>query len=624
MRRVKQIITVLVCLVVLFFVTLSIVVYSVDINKYRPQIVEALSKQTGRTVQLKGPLKLGMSLSGVKLSISDASIGNPSWASRPEMAGIGQFELGVALMPLLSKQLSITELKIVNADILLETSGDKHNWDMPATQQPGQTTAKSGASPSGPPVSLRVDNVSVKNSQIAIRGADGKTNTFKTEDLSFGVQGGGIGLKFTGDYNNSPVTANVHTGASDFNSSGTWPIDADLTYADYHLKLKGKADLGKKTANFDSYDVSAKKSDIHGQMSASWGGKVPSVKGTLISDSLNPADFQPAADKNGPTVAEQKEAKSSGPKRMFSDEPLALDGLKSADANLQVQLAEVMAGTTELKNVTGDLQLNGGRLSLPVKAMLGKNPVNVDIKLDASGSTAQFALSFTAPKSDLADLLKLGGGKAFLSGTADTDMTVTSSGNSLHALASNANGKLNVIADDGQVSSSEASGISSSLAKIFAPNGTNALNCLAARFNIVNGVVKDNGLLVDTTATTIFGKGGANLGTETVDMNLNAKTKLVNIGGILPPLHIGGTLSDPSYGMDPTAVAKNVVGILTSGSLTGNSGVPDMQKAAGQNACVYTLDHPVAAQPSAAQNVSTKANDAVKNAGSLVKGLFGK
>ena len=145
---------------------------------------------------------------------------------------------------------------------------------------------------------------------------------------------------------------------------------------------------------------------------------------------------------------------------MFGDEPLGgFDGLKSADADLTVTLGEVTAGTTELKNVSGRLELSGGRLSLPVKAMLGKSAVNVDIKLDAAASPAQFSMNFAAPNSDLADLLKLGGGAAFLSGTANTDLTVTSSGESMHAFASNANGKLDVIADGGEVSSSTASGI---------------------------------------------------------------------------------------------------------------------------------------------------------------------
>src|ERR1700722_11907614 len=72
-----------------------------DANKYRVQVADTLTKKTGREVKLNGPLKLGLSLRGMVLNIRDASIGNPSWASRPQMASIGRFKLAIAVMPLL-------------------------------------------------------------------------------------------------------------------------------------------------------------------------------------------------------------------------------------------------------------------------------------------------------------------------------------------------------------------------------------------------------------------------------------------------------------------------------------------------------------------------------------------
>ena len=125
--------------------------------------------------------------------------------------------------------------------------------------------------------------------------ADGKTNVFKVKDMAFGVKGGGVALQFSGDFNNAPVTADVKTGASDLTASGTWPIDADLTYADYHLKAKGKANLGAKKADIASYDISAKKSELHGQLSASWGkGAHPSVKGNAAQRRIKPGGRFPA------------------------------------------------------------------------------------------------------------------------------------------------------------------------------------------------------------------------------------------------------------------------------------------------------------------------------------------
>jgi hypothetical protein len=185
---------------------------------------------------------------------------------------------------------------------------------------------------------------------------------------------------------------------------------------------------------------------------------------------------------------------------------------------------------------------------------------------------------------------------------------------------------MNITGGAGKVSASAAGALGSGLAAIFAPNGGgNALECMAARFIVTNGLVHDNGVLVDTLPTTIVGKGGFNLRDETIDLNLKARTKLVNVGSLLPGVHIGGTFSHPDYSADAEAMVKNVVGMLTSGSMT--SDVPEVKAIAGQNACLYTLDHPAAATSSAPLIPSSlgKSADDIKNTGTqMLKGLFGK
>ena len=142
----KKVLIVLAGLVVLVIAALGIAILTFDINTYRPQITDVLGKQMGRAVTLGGPLKLDLSWHGVALSVQDAAIANPSWASRPVMAGIGRFQLGLALMPLFSHQISVTDLQIENADILLESaSGDRHNWVIQPAAQTGAPATVAGA-----------------------------------------------------------------------------------------------------------------------------------------------------------------------------------------------------------------------------------------------------------------------------------------------------------------------------------------------------------------------------------------------------------------------------------------------------------------------------------------------
>ncbi|MDX2028925.1 MAG: AsmA family protein [Alphaproteobacteria bacterium] len=623
----KKILTAFVTLLILFAGTVAVLLATLDVNTYRPQIAEALSKKTGRTVKLGGPIKLGFSSDGVTLTIRDVGIGNPAWASRPTMAGMGSFKLGVALMPLLSRKFDVTEVEIVNADILVETSKDgKANWDMTSTDSPAEK--KSAQKPTASqPVAIHVEKISITDSQLAMRDKEGKTSVYKVKKMSVGREGTGVALNFTGEANGAPVALKVKTGIRDLMAiKGTWPLDANLTYANYTVTAKGKADADKKVLSLSSYEVKTGKTNLQGQLNANWGGVRPALRGTLISDKVDMADLKPETKTSGGDHGKPAPA-SSGPKRVFSTAPLQLDALKTADASFDVKIGEITVGDNTLRQVTTKLELANGRLTLaPLKAQVGNNAISAQVRVDAASSPSQMALSFNAPNIDLADVLKLIGLPAFLSGKGSTEIDLAGSGNSMHAIAGTAVGRVNITATGGNVAPSATRQIASALMEMFAPgSGAHGLNCLAARFIVKDGIMRDNGILADTSATTVAGSGGFNLGTETVNMTLRAKPKVMNVADIMPPMHVGGTLLEPSFTLDSSGTVRNVVGLLTNGTV--NSGVPTLINQPGQNACVYTLDHPAVAPSGKSpllQTPAAKAQDQIKNLGGALKGLLGR
>ena len=152
------------------------------------------------------------------------------------------------------------------------------------------------------------------------------------------------------------------------------------------------------------------------------------------------------------------------------------------------------------------------------------------------------------------------------------------------------------------------------------------MNCLAVRLIAKQGVLTDNGILIDSAPSTLLGKGGINLAKETIAWTLKARTKMVGIGSLLPALEIGGSLMHPSYKIDEAGVITNVVGALTGNGV--DTGVPEMQTApAGQNACLYTLDHPKAPATPTLLSADTLKNPGknIQNIGkALIKGFFGQ
>jgi len=630
----KMLFKIVAALVVIVIAAVTIGVVSFDVNAHREKIADALSKQTGRTVKLGGDIHIGFSMKGLTLSIRDVGFGNPEWASRPTLAGIGLFELDVGLLPLLQHQVVINSLSIDNADILLESaSGNRHNWDMP-TRGEAKTATADKQTGAAQPVALQVNALSIKDSRIAVRGEDGKLTVFQADKLTLGREGAGMAVHFGGNLNDLPIKLAVLTNADALTSQASRPVDLDLTFANYHLTAKGKVDIGGKKADFASYELASGGTKIAGHMLAAWGGARPAIQGSVNSDHLVPADLKMATKESA--AQESAATPAAAPQRLFSNEPLNLAGLKAADVNLDLAIGSMPAGTVQLDDVKTKLVINNGHLFLsPIKAALGKGAINGQINLDASGAPARLGMTFNLNDIDLGDLIKAGGAEAFITGKVKADTNLASNGNSLHDLASNLSGTFNVIGAGGDVLSSASSKLAAGIESILSPGGgskNDGVNCLVARFIASNGIVKGNGILVDTGAATAAGYGDIDLRSETINLEFHAKSKMVNTAGLLPPAHIGGTLLKPDVSFDAARTIQNLGNMLLGGGEVSDP-VPDLATQQGQNACAYTLDHPTKnaapAKGGVVQDLAGKAGEQLKKlnggaGGDLIKGLFGQ
>jgi AsmA family protein len=636
----RTLLKVLAGIVVLALLAAAIFLATFDANKYRPLVAETLTRQLGRDVKLDGPVSLGLSISqGLNLSVRDVSVASASWASRQPMAKIGEIKLGVALPPLLQHKLDVTSFTLKNADIQLEkNAAGQTNWTFapktpsaPAPAQPAAAAKESKA------LSFSINRVDIENAQMSYRDA-GKITALNVKKLTYMPANNGMDVSFEGEVNGAPVTIAMQAETSlDRLMDSKWPFTASLHYAPYDLQMQGVANPAASEIVLSPAALTAGKTKIVNQVTIAYGGARPVVKGTVTSDRLDPADLKPAPS----TEAEKPKGEASGSggqARIFSAEPLQLDGLKAADAMLDIAIGEIPVGESSLKDVKAKVDLQNGRLLLsPVSMQTAGSKIEGQVKLDAEKNPVQFGSILKAYHLDLAQFVSLSGLKSFLESKGDADMDVTTFGNSLHDFASNANGEINLIMAGGSVSKQTLGDVADGLLNIFAP-GTGQLakpdlNCFVAHFKITNGQMESKGLLLDAGQATVAGSGGVNLRDETIDMLLRTRTKvLAEANALTPPLRIRGPLAKPSFTPDAAASAQKIVGALTGGSL-GDGGVPEVVKQAGQNACQYTLEHPQAPKPEAlpapVEKAVEKAREKVKDLGGKLLngiggGLFGK
>ncbi|CAN0188057.1 unnamed protein product, partial [Phaeothamnion confervicola] len=242
----------LVGLIVVAFGAVFVIASSIDPNQYKPQIVEAAKKATGRDLVLKGDIKLSVGLSP-SFGISEVSFGNAAWGSRPEMVKVGRFEVQVALLPLLSKQVEVKRLVLLDTDILLETDrAGKGNWEF-AAASPAPGAAQPQAAPSGSggggPLPL-VREVELRNARFAMRdGATNETKEVKLERVLLNADSASspLRLDIAGSANVPELsgelkfTAKGEVGSVErmLQSSGSpWPVNVALTLGDNALSAK--------------------------------------------------------------------------------------------------------------------------------------------------------------------------------------------------------------------------------------------------------------------------------------------------------------------------------------------------------------------------------------------------
>jgi AsmA protein len=112
MRKIAIIAIVIVVIVIVAVLTLP---HLVDINKYRGQIQAQLQQRLNRQVQL-GAMSLSVFPLGVE--VKDVTIGDdPSFGSKVPFAQVGELDISIALLPLMSKNIEVDNLELKQAKI---------------------------------------------------------------------------------------------------------------------------------------------------------------------------------------------------------------------------------------------------------------------------------------------------------------------------------------------------------------------------------------------------------------------------------------------------------------------------------------------------------------------------
>jgi uncharacterized protein involved in outer membrane biogenesis len=606
--KIGKIIGIIVAVIVVIIGGGAAYLASMDADEFRPEIARAAQEATGRALQLEGPLSLSISLTPT-ISGEGISLANAPWGSRPQMLTLRRFEVELQLLPLLFGDIRINRLILIEPDILLETNAKGvGNWRF-ETMAAKADTAEDGGGDGAMP---HIGRLLIENGQLTYRdGVSGETTKIMLTSLEADAASPSdpLNLKLRAAFNDIALTLQGSVGPLKNALSPDQALRIDLTAAGLGLtvKIKGsaKAASGVLDARIDvtaadlsglralagdgvpanvalklSTQVKAAagkvslsdlvltlgKSDLAGSVAIDTAGKLPKITADLKGNRLDLSELLPPADK-GSTEKTPKPRKSGRPGKVLPAEPLPLDGLKAAEAQVNIALGEVVMLQITLNEVSATIRLAKGRLTLePLKATVAGGPVTITASIDAGGKVPTVALNVSAPKLDLGRLLREAKITDLLQGTGSLTIKLTGKGGSIAAIAGSLNGGTNFLLNQGKIKTEAldmaVGGLSAIVGMMSSEKSEwTVLNCIASRFDFKNGVATSRVLLADTEYSTVVGEGSMDLGQEALAMKISPQSKSATLN-LAVPIKIGGTFAEPTFRPDELATARRLGGLL--------------------------------------------------------------
>lgn len=608
-----------VAVVVLLVAGAVIAVLTVDVNRFKPQIVAAVENATGRKLDIAQDMKL--SLWPLGIGVKQVSFANASWGSRPQMATVGEFTAQVDLIALVGGQVKVDSLVLNDVDLLLEKDRQgRANWDFagqkPAPQQQPQTPA---ATQSGGTTIPSIENVALKNVRLAWRDAQtGSQNNVVLSELSVKQASGGLlAVKMAADVDGKAITADGTLGSFDDLMSGSrpWPVKMTATVPGAKVSVEGSIaqpmqakgialklnvdapDLSKvaalagasapavpltlqadvKDAGPQRYalnNIAAKvaDSDLSGNGELNLAGAKPSVRFDLASKNMDVTQLMPkdSAKPTGGSIAGGGTAaggSAGGQKRLFSSDPLPLDGLNAVDATGNYKADRLKAPMLDVQGVALNLMLKDGVLNAkPAIANLANGSLNGDITVNAKSKSMAakldgkgVVLSEYLQKAGITDIVRRGG-------PTDLVLDVTSSAASMQQMMAGLNGKMVLKVGEGELKEEYIRdflpGLARAVSALDRATAKTKLHCVVSGLDFKNGVVTPKAILAETGSMTMTGDGTVNLGTERIDLKLVPSSRDTGLAAMLPPVNVRGSLTDPSFTPDSAALAKGVLGTV--------------------------------------------------------------
>ena len=560
---------------VIFLITIGVwyAASTVDPVQLTKLLSSSVKTATGRDLKITGPVSLSF-FPVISVSAEGVSLSNASWASDSDMLTLKRIDLNIKTLPLLSKRIEVGSVKLAGLELFLQKNGaGKANWDFSTDASGGPSAANNDAGRS--PVSdnlISVDSISIADAYIQYQDPSNAISSYQIRRLSLAESGDKTVVFLAIKLQEQALELSGKTGSlsrllKQWNVSSTqFPLDLNLTMNGKSMMIKGEVIKNQKTLPAINLTLNSKVFDWP-VLGASPNHPLLAVSGAKSAVVLH-------------------QAQKPQPKYLFSNESIPFDLLPQAKGEIIMNIGELnLPKRKPIENLQATLQLNGNVIDIPnLRFEMGKGSADLQIKLSgldtstpvlaAKGATKDFTLESL--------LARLDPGSKVSGGSMKMAIDVKTSGNSLHQMASNSNGKIQLSINQARMGTNflnDAGDFVVTLLDSMNPlrkkTSETVLECAVAYLPINNGqinIAKSVGIETDRLDAALA--GSINLKTEAINLTIDPKEKSGITTGLdlTGMVKMGGTLADPKVGINQAGVVNSAVSIGL-GFLTGGASI---------------------------------------------------
>jgi hypothetical protein len=591
------------CVAVFAFVIVFLLTF--DLNHVKPWVEKKVSAATHRTF-LIGDLALSWQrppherswrrfLPWPHLRARNVELSNADWSSvNKEMAEIKQVDFNINPFLLLGKTVDVESFIMTEPSLLLEQDRKgQNNW-----------TFSRQESSSGWHVVLQ---------DVAMtRGTIRYVDPVKHADMVLRMDthaDNSVEWKLGGKYNDEPITGDAKTGSLlSIQATGVpYPVEGKVVVGqttvlvkgsitdpahpsaiDANLKILGAsmADLfplsgvllpetpkfstegrvvgtlgrGNLRLRYENFKGQVGTSDINGTLEYLQRNPRPLLDGDVESKHLNLHDLATLIGAGAGPKKQKSDEVRQPPDKILPVSPFKTDRWGKMDAQVQFNGNEIVGATKlPLENVHTFIKMQDGVLSLePLDFGIADGKLTTQLRIDGRSNPAKAKVDISARHLKLKALFPAVQEMHASLGELHGDAKLTAVGNSLAALAGTSNGKLLALMSRGTVSKyiMEEIGLNIGemvVGKLFGDKQVE-LNCMAADFNVTNGLMRPVLFLVDTDNADVRMDGSINLANEHLDLTVYQKSKGIRVLSLRTPIYLKGTFKNPDVGVNKTVL----------------------------------------------------------------------